>query len=229
MIGNLLGISRTAVVGCAGRTAMAGKIIRSMIGTPRAASSPLSVVFFSTQSSQSQQPPPPNDNIDNDMMPYIHHGKRPRFRDYKKFKSPRKRASKLMEEITTNAVEKSKLSRPKVWNTQFQVGDAIEIKMSDCTTAGGGSTKAYSRTEKVRGVVIGIYNKKLDTSILLRDVVFGQPIERRIPLHSPLLRSIKVLEKNFVFKGKRKVKRSKLYYLKDRNPLCKLYCFFFGI
>jgi len=42
-----------------------------------------------------------------------------------------------------------------------------------------------------------------------------------VPLHSPLLRSLEVLEKNFVFKGKRKVKRAKLYYLSDRNPLRK--------
>eukprot|EP00957_Ditylum_brightwellii_P082911 6304080-Ditylum_brightwellii.AAC.1 len=38
-------------------------------------------------------------------------------------------------------------------------------------------------------------------------------------LHSPLLKSLKVLEKNFVHKGKKKVKRAKLYYLRDRLPV----------
>jgi Ribosomal protein L19 len=49
--------------------------------------------------------------------------------------------------------------------------------------------------------------------------VFGVPVERRVPLHSPLVRSIKVLESNFVYKNRRKVKRAKLYFLRDRNPV----------
>jgi hypothetical protein len=42
-----------------------------------------------------------------------------------------------------------------------------------------------------------------------------------------MLRSIKVLEKNFVHKGKRKVKRAKLYYLSDRNPAGMSFLFLF--
>lgn len=149
-------------------------------------------------------------------MPFLHHGKRPRFRGYEKFKSPRKRASKLYSEITQEAIEKSKVSKPKVWNTDFQVGDAIEIEAVE-----EGGINALT-TEKTRGVVLGIFRKGLDHSVLLRDVVLGQPVETRVPLHSPLLRSLKVLEKNFVHKGKKKIKRAKLYYLSDRNPLGEL-------
>lgn len=75
-----------------------------------------------------------------------------------------------------------------------------------------------SSTEKVRGVVLGMTKRQLGTGVYLRDVVFGEPIDRKIPLYSPLLKNITVLEENFVFKKKRKIKRAKLYYLRDRLP-----------
>jgi large subunit ribosomal protein L19 len=146
-------------------------------------------------------------------MPYLHHGKRPRYRDYIKFKSPRRRASALYTQLQQEAIAKSIAAKPKVWETPFQVGDAIEIENVE---EGGVNAKT---TEKIRGVVLGIFRKRLDHSILIRDVVFGEPVETRIPLHSPLIRSIKILEKNFVHKGKKKIKRAKLYYLSERNPL----------
>lgn len=146
-------------------------------------------------------------------MPYLHHGKRPRYRDYTKFKSPRRRASALYAQLQEEAIQKSIAAKPKVWNTKFQVGDAIELENVE---EGGVNAKT---TEKIRGVVLGIFRKRLDHSVLIRDVVFGEPVETKIPLHSPLLRSIKVLEKNFVHKGKKKVKRAKLYYLSERNLL----------
>ena len=146
-------------------------------------------------------------------MPYLHHGKRPRYREYTKFKSPRRRASALYTQLQNEAIQKSITSKPKVWNTQFQVGDAIEIENVE---EGGVNAKT---TEKIRGVVLGIFRKRLDHSVLIRDVVFGEPVETKVPLHSPLVRSIKILEKNFVHKGKKKIKRAKLYYLSERNPL----------
>mmetsp|Transcript_8197 Transcript_8197/g.15884 ORF Transcript_8197/g.15884 Transcript_8197/m.15884 type:complete len:208 (+) Transcript_8197:60-683(+) len=148
-----------------------------------------------------------------DDRPFLHHGLRPRFRDYEKFRSPRKRASKLLLELNQEAVSQMKASKPAVWETDFRVGDAVELEV----IAQGGSKS--ENTDKWRGVILGIFRKGLDTSILIRDVVFGEPIERRVPLHSPLVKSLKVLERNFVFKGKKKIKRAKLYYLSDLNPL----------
>jgi large subunit ribosomal protein L19 len=118
----------------------------------------------------------------------------------------------MLLDVTTEAVQKSKEARPKVWR-DFTVGDAVEVKM-----VASGGVKSHN-LEKIRGVVLGIFRRGLDSSVLLRDVVFGVPVERRVPLHSPLLRSIKVLESNFVYKGRRKVKRAKLYFLRNRNPL----------
>ena len=67
---------------------------------------------------------------------------------------------------------------------------------------------------------MGRENKGLNTSIYVRTVRFGsEAIEYKFLLHSPLLRSLKVLGTNYLFKGKKPYcKRAKLYYLRDRNP-----------
>lgn len=154
-----------------------------------------------------QQPP-----VDPDNMPFFHHKKGPIYKDYVKFKSPRKRASKLLFDLGKEAVENSKASKPAVFEVGYQVGDAIEV---DILEDGGVDS---TELKKVRGVVIGKFNKGMDTSVLIRDVVMGTIVERRLPLHSPLVKSIRLIEKNFIYKGRRKVKRAKLYFLRDRNP-----------
>ena len=150
-------------------------------------------------------------NVDPDDMPFHHFLKHSENRG-PKFQSPRKRASKIFAEINQKECEKNVSNRPNVLQVPFRPGDAIEITM---VAQGGVNSKEL---EKVRGVVLGKVNRGLGSSVDLRDVVFGEPIDRKILLHSPLLRSIKVLEENFVFKGRRKVKRAKLYYLRDRLP-----------
>ena len=166
--------------------------------------------------------------VDPEDMPYIHHGHRPRHRGYQKFKSPRKKASKLFEELNKEAVEKSKEVNPAMWQEKIRVGDSVELQM---VTQGGlheDGDKQGQEVEKVRGVVLGLINRGLGSSMILRDVVYGQPIERKIPMHSPMIKEVKVLERNFIFKGKKKVKRAKLYYFRDLNPLRKFTsCFFF--
>lgn len=129
-----------------------------------------------------------------------------------KFKSPRKRASKLLSELNDEAVAKSKEANPDIWTTNVRVGDAIEI--TSVNQGGVDSTDV----EKLRGVVLGKTHRGLATSVILRDVVMGTPIERKVCLHSPLIKSVQVLEENFVYKGKRKVKRAKLYFMRDRKP-----------
>lgn len=129
-----------------------------------------------------------------------------------KFVSPRKQANKMFALINDEAINKSKESRPNVHDVPFRVGDSIEITM---VSEGGVNS---NKLEKIRGVVLGRINRGLGSSCYIRDVVFGEPIDRKIPLFSPMLKSIKVLEQNFVFRGKRRIKRAKLYYLRDRLP-----------
>lgn len=143
-------------------------------------------------------------------MLFYHFKKKQRARP--KFKGPRRRASKLFSDLNQEAVEESKNRNPAVLGVPFRVGDAIEIE-----SVSQGGVDSIQR-EKIRGIVIGIVNRGLGSSVTVRDVLFGYPVERQIPLHSPLLKSLKVLEKNFLHKGKKKVKRAKLYYLRDRLP-----------
>eukprot|EP00521_Asterionellopsis_glacialis_P000279 CAMPEP_0195249958 /NCGR_PEP_ID=MMETSP0706-20130129/2427_1 /TAXON_ID=33640 /ORGANISM="Asterionellopsis glacialis, Strain CCMP134" /LENGTH=182 /DNA_ID=CAMNT_0040301863 /DNA_START=176 /DNA_END=724 /DNA_ORIENTATION=- len=172
---------------------------------PASISSSAAMRMLSTQA-------PKNGGVAPADMPYLHHGKRPRYPS-PKFKQPRKRASKLFAQINDEAVQESKARNPAVLDVPFRVGDAIEIEM---VSSGGVDSK---NRERVRGVVLGKVNRGLGSAVYIRDVVFGEPIDRKIPLHSPLLKKLTVLEENFVFKGKRKVKRAKLYYLRDRLPI----------
>jgi large subunit ribosomal protein L19 len=148
-------------------------------------------------------------------MPFLHF---PKYKDHartsyaEKFKTPRKRASKLFNELKYDVVKNMKEVKPDVWNVPFKVGDAIEV--TRVSTGGVNSTDM----ETTRGVVIGQRRRGLGTSVYLRDMLFGEPVEFNIPLHSPLIKSLKVLEKNFVKKGKKKIKRAKLFYLRERNP-----------
>ena len=154
-----------------------------------------------------------DDVVINEVMPFHHH--RPQKGKNPKFKPPQKRASKLFHELNVDTCEKMRAAKPEVFGVDFAVGDAIEIEMIE----EGGANAENPKTEKLRGVVIGRRNRGLGSAVYLRDVVFGEPIERNIQLFSPLIKSVKVLEKNFVYKGKRKVKRAKLYFLRDRNPI----------
>jgi large subunit ribosomal protein L19 len=150
-------------------------------------------------------------------MPFLHHRNHDE-RPKPKFKNPRKRASKLLNQLQTEAVAKSKASKPEVWDVPFKVGDAVELEVLE---HGGVDNPNNHKLDKIRGVVLGRENKGLDTSIYLKDVLFGEHVERKVKLHSPMVKSLKVLEEGFVNKGKKKgrrVKRAKLYYLRDLKP-----------
>lgn len=140
------------------------------------------------------------------------HQRGPRFSNYTKFKSPRKRVNILMEAIRNESQARDREHKPAVWGVDFRVGDAVEI---DYVPQGGVNGKDR---EKLRGVILGRHNRGMDTAIYLRDVVYGEPVERKIPLHNPMVKSVNILEHNFVFKGKRKIKRAKLYYIRERKP-----------
>ena len=79
--------------------------------------------------------------------------------------------------------------------------------------------KTAAKPVVMRGVVLGKMNRGIDTSIILRDVYLGQIIERRVSLYAPLIRDVKLLQRAFIHKGKKRVRQSKLYYLRDLDPL----------
>mmetsp|Transcript_3958 Transcript_3958/g.5223 ORF Transcript_3958/g.5223 Transcript_3958/m.5223 type:complete len:162 (+) Transcript_3958:47-532(+) len=126
-----------------------------------------------------------------------------------KHKIPRKKASFLMNELRT-----AQRTRPLPY-PDFKPGDALEVQMLPY--------KSSTKPQIMRGVVLAKTNRGIDSSFLLRDVLQGDVIERRISIHAPLIQKITVLQKAFIHQGKKRVRRAKLYYLRNLDPLlCKV-------
>ncbi|MFS7999421.1 putative ribosomal protein L19 [Helianthus anomalus] len=70
------------------------------------------------------------------------------------------------------------------------------------------------RVSTVKGIVIARRNAGLNTTIRLRRMVAGVGIESLLPLYSPNVKEIQILDK-------KKVRRAKLYYLRDKMNALK--------
>ena len=98
----------------------------------------------------------------------------------------------------------------KLENTYFNstvpkisVGDTLKIGVS--ITEGNKERIQFSE-----GVVIGKSNTGINTTITIRRVVQGVGVERVYLVHSPKLKTIEVLRSS-------KIRRAKLYYLRNRS------------
>ena len=85
----------------------------------------------------------------------------------------------------------------------FRPGDTVEVNVK--ITEG-----TNTRLQAFTGVVIARHGAGLHETFVVRKVSFGVGIERRFPLHSPMIDSIKVVRRGHV-------RRAKLYYLRDRR------------
>lgn len=85
---------------------------------------------------------------------------------------------------------------------QFSIGDTIRIDVR--ITEG-----SRSRIQAFEGTVIAKRGSGVSETFTVRRVAYGVGVERVFPLHSPNVESIKVVRRG-------KVRRSKLYYLRDR-------------
>ncbi len=66
------------------------------------------------------------------------------------------------------------------------------------------------RVQAYEGVVIAIRNRGLNSSFIVRKISSGEGVERTFQTYSPLIASIEV-------KRRGDVRRSKLYYLRERS------------
>jgi large subunit ribosomal protein L19 len=66
------------------------------------------------------------------------------------------------------------------------------------------------RIQAYEGVCIGRAGGGINANFTVRKISFGEGVERVFPLHSPNVASIVVVRKG-------KVRRAKLYYLRDRR------------
>lgn len=122
-----------------------------------------------------------------------------------KHKIPQKRASKLLDELHAEHLGKMQRDFPP-----FRAGDAIEITYFPFKTA--------PQPVSAKGTVISKVNRGLGSNVTILNTVLGYPVEHQINLYDPLIQDLKVLAHQRIHDGKKRVRRSKLYYLRDRNP-----------
>ena len=107
---------------------------------------------------------------------------------------------KNIEDINRESVKKI-LAKNKI--PQFFAGDTIKI----------GVRIVEGKRERIQyfeGVCISKKNRNINSSFTVRKISFGEGVERTFALYSPIIGSIKVVRSG-------KVKRAKLYYLRDRK------------
>ena len=105
------------------------------------------------------------------------------------------------EIIRSVAAEHLKSNLPDIY-----VGDTVRVGV---IIQEGEKGKERTRTQSYEGVVIAMRNGGINETITVRRIFQGVGVERVFLLHSPRIESIKVLRRG-------KVRRAKLYYLRDR-------------
>lgn len=78
----------------------------------------------------------------------------------------------------------------------------------------------------IRGTVIAIKKKNLDTSFRIINALDEDMFEAQYPFNSPLLKGVKIMQKYRVNDGLGPPRRAKLYFLRvrARSPLCACAC-----
>lgn len=99
------------------------------------------------------------------------------------------------------SIREYELSIPRTKVPNIEIGDSIRVEFK--ITEGD-----KTRLQAYEGVVIKHAGSGLGETITVRKISFQVGVERVFPLSSPLLESITVV-------SQAKVRRSKLYYLRD--------------
>lgn len=86
---------------------------------------------------------------------------------------------------------------------EFWPGDTVKVHVNVVEGS-------RSRIQVFEGVVLARKNGGLRETFTVRKVSFGVGVERVFPVHSPVIEKIEVVRKG-------KVRRAKLYYLRERS------------
>lgn len=100
-------------------------------------------------------------------------------------------------------LEKEEMARLEKSVPDFAPGDTlkvgVKVKEGD-----------RERVQAYEGVCIGRAGSGLNENFTVRKISFGEGVERVFPVYSPTVASIEVVRRG-------KVRRAKLYYLRDRR------------
>ncbi|GEP11981.1 50S ribosomal protein L19 [Methylobacterium gnaphalii] len=100
-------------------------------------------------------------------------------------------------------IEQEEVARLAKTIPDFQAGDTliVNVKVKEGERI---------RVQAYEGVCIARSGGGLNESFTVRKISYGEGVERVFPVHGPLIDSIKVVRRG-------KVRRAKLYYLRDRR------------
>ena len=95
---------------------------------------------------------------------------------------------------------------------EFRVGDTVKVgcKIKDIRNG-----KEVNRIQNFTGIVISRKNSGISETFTVRSVYSGVGVEKTFPIHSPNIDSIEVIKKG-------KVRRAKLYFLRNRKSQYKI-------
>jgi large subunit ribosomal protein L19 len=106
----------------------------------------------------------------------------------------------IIRQLETEQAARLAANRP---TPAFQPGDTVivNVKVKEGERV---------RVQAYEGVCIARAGSGLNESFTVRKISYGEGVERVFPIYSPLIDSIKVVRRG-------KVRRAKLYYLRDRR------------
>ncbi|MFH1847683.1 MAG: 50S ribosomal protein L19 [Candidatus Omnitrophota bacterium] len=85
---------------------------------------------------------------------------------------------------------------------EFRTGDTVEVHVKIVE-------EGKSRIQVFEGIVMVRNGSGISETFTVRKISFGEGVERVFPIHSPSIAKIVVVKRG-------KVKRSRLYYLRDK-------------
>jgi len=101
-----------------------------------------------------------------------------------------------------NLIKEIEESHLKTDLPDINSGDSVKVNVKV-------SEGNRERLQSFEGVIISINGTGLSKTITVRKLSFGVGVERIFPVNAPIVDSIEIIRKG-------KVRRSKLYYLRDR-------------
>ncbi len=106
----------------------------------------------------------------------------------------------IIRQLETEQADKLAAIRPI---PEFRPGDTVIVNVKV-------KEGERSRVQAYEGVCIARSGAGINESFTVRKISYGEGVERVFPIYSPMIDSIKVVRKG-------KVRRAKLYYLRDRR------------